>query len=135
MNIAALHAMKGIGNMTKYHTKDGHEIVRDGVYSNTKGEKFVCLGFKSDGQDCPVVGYRRYSDGTEKNDAYDPNGLTLWREPAAPETVEVWEVVTMDFDEVFYFRFNNEKDARYFAKGRDNLLTIRHKETITVGGV
>lgn len=109
--------------MTKYHTADG--------------EKFFCLGFKSQGQDTPVVGYCIFLDGDESSDSYNPDQLTLWREPAKPEQAEVWEVVCQHPDgEITAFYADNKAACEAFkSRSPDRVITIRLKETITVGGV
>lgn len=117
----------------KYYTADGHEIVRDGVYKDSDGDKFVCLGFKSQGQNLPIVGVARRERGEEVSMGYNPGNLTLWHEPAAPETVEVWEVVYRMGNLVYANHYTSQSAAIENSKKRD-VLTIRLKETITVGG-
>ncbi len=118
----------------KYHTADGHEIVRDGVYKSLAWHKFICLGFKADLR--PIVGYFPVDDGEACIAAYKPSDLTLWREPA--EQVEVWEVVTKlpDYGRIVRHEFSSEAAAyTHSAKCKGKTLRIRLKETITVGGV
>jgi hypothetical protein len=119
----------------KYHTADGHEIVRDGVYKDAEGRKFICLGLIN----CifPIIGYYPGDDASEdRPDSISPSSLTLWREPA--EQVEVWEVLwESEHGGIYINAFNGEMAAREFAPGYDKgrILTIRLKEIITVGGV
>lgn len=102
--------------MTDYYTRDGVKIEVGKIYLINENIKFRVMGFKSPGNDFPIVGVDILSPGSEDSAVYHPYDLSsIPNSQKQYDPKEMWVVWIGEDEESLYSSgqyFNSLKEAK-----------------------